>query len=285
MADRYAEWDAYRSERRSEPVPPEVVDAPAAETYSPAVVWASAMYAQDVPPGDLRPLPPAATPPPLEQDEPAGSKVRPALLGIASVIVVTTLIAAPVVARLTGWGSHDPSESGTRQPATGTSATPAAPGTTGPGCAGDAYQRAGFFVHGKAGWLSGSGGYSGAGCDGRFDALPTSGDAKKADPKLYAQWAFDPRSKHQCEATLYIPDKADRTYVGGSPAHYTVRQNKGGRKLLSFSIDQPRSRGRWVSSAVFTVDGPFHVRLTNTGTNPDKTFTHVVAAQARAACS
>jgi translation initiation factor IF-2 len=141
-------------------------------------------------------------------------------------------------------------------------------------------------VDGKAGWLSGSGGYSGAGCDGRFDALPMSGDVKKADPSLYAQWTFDPGSRHQCEVALYIPNNADKMYVGGSPAHYTVEQGK--KRILSFSIDQPRSLGRWVSSAVFKVDGPFSVRLANTGkdwTDTKNTFTHVVAAQARTTCS
>jgi translation initiation factor IF-2 len=115
-----------------------------------------------------------------------------------------------------------------------------------------------------------------------------SGDAKKADPTLYAQWAFDPRAKRQCKVALYIPDNGDKVYVGGSPAHYTVLQKKGDEKLLSFSIDQPRSLGRWVSSTAFTVDGPFAVRLANTGkdwTDTSKTFAHVVAAQARAVCS
>jgi len=293
MPDRYSEWDAYRLKRRSEPTPPEGSDAPPPETYSPAVVWATAMYAEDVRPGDLvvRQPSPAA---PHEREgsatsfpRSAGSKLRPILLGVASLAVLATLIAAPVVTHLTGWTGHEPSKAAPPAGATTPALSPVSPGTAGPGCGGDSYQRVGYYVDGKAGWLGGSGG-SGAGCGGRFDALPMSGDAKKADPTLYARWTFDPRAKHQCKVALFIPNNSDKTYVGGNPAHYTVLQKKGGAKLLSFSIDQPRSLGRWVGSTAFTVDGPFEIRLANTGkdwTDTSKTFAHVVAAQARAVCS
>jgi hypothetical protein len=301
MPDRYSEWDAYRLKRRSEPIPPDAADTPAAEAYSPAVVWASSMYAEDVQAGDLdvRPSSPAAPQTPPEQEgsagpfpRPPGSKVRPILLGIASVTVLTTLIVAPVVAHLTGRSSHRPSEANRQPPPAGTSATPplsrVSPSTTGPGCGGDTYKRVGYYVDGKAGWLSGSGGYSGAGCDGRFDALPMSGDAKKADPSLYAQWAFDPGSARQCKVALYIPDNGNKMYVGGSPAYYTVQQKKGNKRLLSFSIYQPRHIGQWVPSATFKVDGSFYIRVANTGkdwTDTRNTFAHVVAAQARTICS
>jgi hypothetical protein len=301
MPDRNSEWDAYRLKRRSEPIPPEEADTPPAGAYSPPVVWASPMYAEDVRPGDLdvQPSSPAAPQPPPKQEGSAGppphssgSKMRLILFGIASVTVLTTLIAVPVVAHLTGGSSHKRPEATRQPPPTGTSTTPppssVAPSTTGPGCGGGAYKRVGYYVDGKAGWLSGSGGYSGAGCNGRFDALPMSGDAKKADPSLYAQWVFDPRLRRQCKVVLYIPNNANKMYVGGSPAYYTVEQTKGNKRLLSFSIDQPRSLGQWVSSAVFNVDGPFYIRLANTGkdwTDARNTFTHVVAAQARAICS
>jgi hypothetical protein len=322
MPDRYSEWDAYRLKRRSEPIPPETADTPPAEAYSPAVVWASSLYAEDVQPGDVDAQPLPAAPHTLpDQEGSAGafppsprSKVRPILLGVASVSVLVALIGAPVVAHLTGGSGHKPPEAGRQPPPIRTSTTPSlspaspsttpslspgassttpplspgAPSITGPGCGGGTYQRAGYYVDGKAGWLSGTGGYSGAGCDGRFDALPMSGDAKKADPSLYATWAFDPGARRQCKVALYIPDNDNKMYVGGSPAHYTVLQKKGNKKLLSFSIDQPRSKGRWVNSAAFKADGPFDIRLANTGkdwTDTKKTFTHVVAAQARAICS
>ena len=301
MPDQYPEWDAYRMQRRSEPIPPEEAGTPPAEIYSPPGAWASPLYVEDARPGDqyMQPSPPAAfqTPPPREG--PTGpsrrssrSKTRGILLGIAGVTVLATLIAIPVRAHMTGGDSHKRPEVIGQPPPTGSSATPRpsefATSTTGPGCGGGAYKRVGYYVDGKAGWLNGSGGYSGAGCDGRFDALPMSGDVKKADPSLYAQWELDPKTKRQCKVDLFIPDNANKMYVGGSPAYYTVEQRKGNKKLLAFSVDQPRSLGKWVSSAVFTVDGPFYVRLANTGkdwTDTRKTFTHVVAAQARALCS
>ncbi|MDN3358456.1 hypothetical protein [Actinomadura sp. DC4] len=278
MPDRYSEWDAYRMKQRSEPVPPDTADDPVAESYPPAIIWASSMYAEDAG-TDVRPPPPEAPP---SQGASRRSMMRPVLLGIASVTVLAALIAAPVVTHLTGRGSRKPSGAGTHP-----AAPPLPPSTTGPGCGGGAYKRVGFYKDGKAGWLSGSGGFSGAGCDGKFDALPMSGDAKKADPKLYAQWAFDPKSGRQCTVAIFIPNDGDEVFVGGSPALYTVRRKKDDAKLLSFGIDQPRSRGRWVSSAAFTADGPFYVRLANTGkdwTDTKKTFTHVAAAQARAVC-
>ena len=288
MSDRYSEWDDYRLKRRSEPIPPEEADTQPAEAFPPPVVWASPLYAEDTRPRDPGARPPAPRTPP-EHAASAGSKLRLVLLGIGGAAVLATLIAVPVLA-LTG-GSSEKRPAAVRQaPPTGTSTTPppssVALSAVGPGCGGGAYERVGHYVDGKAGWLSGSGGYSGAGCDGRFDALPMSGDVKKADPSLYAQWTFDPGSKHQCKVALYIPDNADKMYVGGSPAHYTVEQSK--KQLLSFTIDQPRSLGQWVSSGVFTVDGPFSVRLANTGkdwTDTKNTFTHVVAAQARTTCS
>jgi hypothetical protein len=289
MPDRYPEWDDYRLQRRSEPIPPDGADTPAAEAFSPAVVWASSKSAEDARPGDpnAQPSSPLAPQPPPGRPR---SKMRPILLGVASLTVLTALIAAPVVTHLTGRSSHKPPEAAKQPPPAAPPPPPShvAPGTTGPGCGGDTYKRVGYYVDGKAGWLSGSGGYSGAGCNGQFDALPMSGDAKKADPSLYAQWAFDPGLRRQCKVALYIPNNGDKVYVGGSPAHYTVQQNKGNKKLLSFSIDQPRSLGQWVNSAAFKVDGPFSVHLANTGkdwTDTKNTFTHVVAAQARTVCS
>ncbi|GAB2829738.1 hypothetical protein GCM10027176_37640 [Actinoallomurus bryophytorum] len=291
MPDRNSEWDAYRMKRRSEPIPPEEPDTPPAEAYSPAVVWAFPLDAQ---PGErgVQPAAPQAPPQPEGPTGPSGSKRPLTLLGIAGMTVLVALTAALAVAFLAG-GSSDKRPEVTRQPPpAGTSTTPppssAAPSIIGPGCGGGAYKRFGYYVDGKAGWLSGSGGYAGAGCNGSFDALPMSGDAKKADPTLYAQWEFDPRLRRKCKVLLYIPDNTDRRYVGGSPARYTVGQRNGDKKLLSFSIDQPKSLGKWVDSAVFNVDGPFHVRLANTGkdwTDARSTFTHVVAAQARAICS
>jgi hypothetical protein len=157
----------------------------------------------------------------------------------------------------------------------------------GPGCGGGGYSRAGFYTDGRSGWLTGSDGYSGGGCDGRFDALPMSGDANSDDPSLFARWTFDPGSHHDCAVTVYTPDNGSRVYVGGSPAHYSIHRVSHGTALAGFHIDQPASLGRWVSGRSFTADGPFYVRLDNTGqdwTGDKKTYAHVAAGRVRATC-
>src|SRR4051794_34693695 len=93
MPDRYPEWDDYRLQRRSEPIPPEGADA---EAFSPAAVWASSKYAGAVRPGDPNAHPSS----PLAPQSPPGrprSKMRFILLGVAGLAVLTALIAAPVV--------------------------------------------------------------------------------------------------------------------------------------------------------------------------------------------
>jgi hypothetical protein len=157
----------------------------------------------------------------------------------------------------------------------------------GPGCGGGGYTRVGYYTDGKSGWLAGSDGYSGAGCDGRFDALPMSGTTTGDDPSLYARWTFDPGAHRQCAVTVYTPENGSKVYVGGSPAHFSVHQVTGGTSLAGFHIDQPASRGRWVSGASFTAGGPFYVRLDNTGqdwTGNRKTYAHVAAGRIRATC-
>jgi|tagenome__1003787_1003787.scaffolds.fasta_scaffold20815462_2 hypothetical protein len=157
----------------------------------------------------------------------------------------------------------------------------------GPGCGGGGYTRVGFYTDGRSGWLAGSDGSSGGGCDGRFDALPMSGEAGHADPTLFAQWTFDPGSRHKCTVAVYTPDSGSEVYVGGRPAHFSVHQVSGGASLAGFHIDQPASRGRWVSGASFTAGGPFYVRLDNTGqdwTGNRKTYAHLAAGRVRATC-
>jgi hypothetical protein len=275
MPDHDSGWDAHRLRGRSEPTPP----GPGA--FPPPSAWASRLYEEDTRP----PVPQAPRGPR------SGPKVRPVLLGVAGAVVLATLVAVPVVTHLGGRSGHGPAD-GRHPRLTSSSGTaparvaPPAPILAGPGCAGGTYRRVGYYRDGKAGWLTGQGGYAAAGCDGRFDALPMSGDVKKADPTLYAEWSFDPRSARRCTVAFYVPNVPGRTYVGGSPAHYTVRQRD--RTLLSFTVDQPRSLGRWVAGREFPVAGPFSVRLANTGqdwTDAKSTFAHIAAAQARATCA
>jgi translation initiation factor IF-2 len=193
-------------------------------------------------------------------------------------------------------GSADPASSGGSQPAHSSGKSVAGVGkaqgifnvVAGPGCSGGSYSRVGYYTKGKSGWLSGSGGFSGQGCNGRFDALPMSGSDTSHDSGLYALWTFDPGSHTQCKVQIYIPNKSDRVYVGGSPAHYSVHQQNGGAILAGFSFDQPGNRGRWVDGRSFTTHGPFWVRVANIGkdwSGNKRTYAHVAAAQVRATCS
>jgi hypothetical protein len=157
----------------------------------------------------------------------------------------------------------------------------------GPGCGGGGYTRVGFYTDGESGWLAGSDGSSGGGCDGRFDALPMSGDAGSDDPTLFARWTFDPGSHHKCAVAVFTPKNGSEVLVGGRPAHFSVHQVAGGAALAGFHIDQPASLGRWTSATSFTTGGPFYVRLDNTGqdwTGDRKTYAHVAAGRVRATC-
>jgi len=157
----------------------------------------------------------------------------------------------------------------------------------GPGCGGGAYDRIGYYTEGKSGWLAGSDGYSGSGCDGRFDSLPMSGSSSVRDPALYVRWTFDPGSRDKCAVTVYTPKNSDKVYVGGSPASYSVHLVNGDARVARFHVDQRHTLGRWVSGGSFTAKGAFYVRLNNTGKDwwgDTKTYAHVAAAQVRATC-
>ena len=247
----------------------------------------------------------------------------PVALGVAvaAVLVVVPLLVVPT---LTGKDAHgaggatrtaaagDPlvppaspsrSASGTPSPnaarskasAKARSVKPAPAGTArfsvvaGPGCTGrGAYDRIGYYTGGKSGWLSGRGGYTGAGCDGRFDALPMSGTTTGDDPGLFAKWTFDPGRRHECTVAVYTPLDHSTVHVGGDPAHYSVHRVRGGAIMAGFHVDQPRTLGRWVTGRSFTADGAFYVRLDNTGVDfagGTRTYRHVAAAQVRATCT
>jgi hypothetical protein len=221
------------------------------------------------------------------RDHPAGSAARP---GAGAVTPGTPSGPADSAA------TPHPTQTGVRG-GKGASAKPGASGgaahpkrfslVAGPGCAGGAYARIGYYTEGTSGWLAGSDGYSGSGCDGRFDSLPMSGTTSGDDPTLYARWTFDPGSRHKCAVAVYTPKNSSKVYVGGSPAHYSVHLQSGNTPVTGFHIDQPHTLGRWVDGRSFTAKGAFYVRLDNTGkdwSGDTKTYAHVAAAQVRATC-
>ncbi|HXA63235.1 MAG TPA: hypothetical protein VNW94_29160 [Streptosporangiaceae bacterium] len=155
----------------------------------------------------------------------------------------------------------------------------------GPGCGsanGQSYSEAGRYSDGLKGWLSGSGG----GCGGTFSALPMSGASSGDDPGTYAEWSFSPGAYHSCAVSVFIPNNSNIVYVGGNPAHYSIKHSNG-TSFAGFHIDQVSNLGNWVPAGSVTNGQPFRVHLDNTGIDwtSRTSHAHVAAAQVKAVCS
>ncbi|MER8187399.1 hypothetical protein [Kitasatospora sp. NPDC094015] len=160
-------------------------------------------------------------------------------------------------------------------------------GCNGPG---GRFKEVGSFDEGAGGWNTvSSGGWTGDSCDGRFAAVPMSGDRNKDDSSYYALWTFDVGSAAaSCTVTVYVPANTSVKQVGGAPAYYTVGSGSGG-DLGSFTVDQVGNRGRWVDAGSFAPrDGTLTVKLHNRGVDftgsGQKTYAHLAAAQIRVDC-
>ncbi|MEU3710935.1 hypothetical protein [Streptomyces catenulae] len=157
------------------------------------------------------------------------------------------------------------------------SVAPAFTALTGYGCPSNA--TAGFWMKDanfqlkREGWVkSGTGGYTGSGCTGRYVSLPMSGSSTKYDPAQYVLWKFDYSARIKgaatCRLAVYIPDNPKILYVGGHPAQYAVydADRSGGTPATAFGIDQVNSRGKWLSHGPFKVrSGKVTLRMFNTG--------------------
>ncbi|MEV4616143.1 hypothetical protein AB0K43_26640 [Kitasatospora sp. NPDC049258] len=238
---------------------------------------------------------------------PAGSRGRPHPPASA---------AAPASDSPSPSASDSPSAAASPSPQTPTAtapATTAAPRTTAPappaatlppagpapfravagfGCAGPGghFKEVGAFSEGAGGWNTvNSGGYAGDSCDGRFEAVPMSGDRNKDDPSFYAQWTFDVgTTTAACTVAVYVPTSSSVKQVGGAPAYYTVGAGSGG-DLGSFTVDQIGNRGSWVDAGSFAArNGTLTVKLHNRGLDftgsGQKTYAHLAAAQIRVDC-
>lgn len=223
--------------------------------------------------------------------EPAASRLRPG--AVAGTPGPPTGPADPAVTPSTGRtevpdGKKSASAGAAAPAKSGGAAHPRFSAVVGPGCFGSGtYDRIGYYTDGRSGWLAGSGGYSGAGCDGRFDALPMSGTTSGDDPGLWARWTFYPGPLHKCAVAVYIPKNSSRVYVGGDPAHYSIHLVSDNSAVTGFHVYQWRTLGRWVDARSFTARSAFYVRLDNTGkdwSGEKKTYAHVAAAQVRATC-
>ncbi|WP_405745976.1 hypothetical protein OG422_25380 [Streptomyces sp. NBC_01525] len=145
------------------------------------------------------------------------------------------------------------------------------------------------------GWVkSGTGGYTGSGCTGRYVSLPMSGSSTKYDPSQYVLWKFNYTAKIKgaatCRLAVYIPNNPKILYVGGHPAKYAIYDSdrSGGTPAAAFNIDQINSRGKWLSPGPFKVrSGHVTLRMFNTGVDHTAATQHAhdVAAPVQLSCA
>jgi hypothetical protein len=102
--------------------------------------------------------------------------------------------------------------------------------------------------------------------------MPMSGSPTYNDPADYALWIFRTGSgwPGTCDIRVYVPADPSTEHVGGDPAVYQVfgSDSTGGPELGAFEVNQPATRGRWVSEPSWPVtDGWLTVRLDSYGTD------------------
>ncbi|WP_037910852.1 hypothetical protein [Actinacidiphila yeochonensis] len=173
----------------------------------------------------------------------------------------------------------------------------------GPGCASSA--SASFAAYGyysgtnsdqTTGWSSSAkGGYSGGSCTGSYLSIPVSGQSSSYDDSRFALWHFDFSQAYtsaSCTLDTYVPDNAQRTYVGGDPAYYYYFQTDYGygstdTPFGGYTVSQVTHRGQWVSGKPFKVrTGVVTVKLVDAGARDgaDAKDAHVAVAQVRITC-
>ncbi|MFJ2867722.1 hypothetical protein [Kitasatospora sp. NPDC087314] len=171
-------------------------------------------------------------------------------------------------------------------------AQPAFQAVAGFGCSGPGghFQEVGAFRQGTDGWVTvNSGGLTGDSCDGRYEAVPMSGDKNKDDNSTYALWTFDVGAgSASCDVSVYVPSSGSIQQVGGAPAYYTVA-GASGADLGPFTVDQVGHRGGWVDAGTFRpAGGSLVVRLHNRGQDwtgsGQPTHAHIAAAPIRLTC-
>ncbi|MFG2914378.1 hypothetical protein ACGF0D_15990 [Kitasatospora sp. NPDC048298] len=169
---------------------------------------------------------------------------------------------------------------------------PAFQAVAGFGCSGPGghFQEVGAFRQGTDGWVTvNSGGLTGDSCDGRYEAVPMSGDRNKDDNSTYALWTFDVgAAATSCGVSVYVPASGSIQQVGGAPAYYTVA-GTAGADLGSFTVDQIGHRGSWVEAGTFRpTGGSLVIRLHNRGQDwtgsGQPTHAHIAAAPVRVTC-
>ena len=149
------------------------------------------------------------------------------------------------------------------------------------------YQVIGRYTDGDRGWYGrSSGGWTGDGCSGAFDALPMSGFRDRDDTSAFVVWWFRPTNVRQgsCAISVYIPTGREYEDVAGRPAFYNVIGGKDDyRRTSGFKIDQVANRGRWINAGSYPLrNGQIGVQMVTRGEDPNNE--HLAAAQVKAAC-
>lgn len=168
-------------------------------------------------------------------------------------------------------------------------------GTSGYGCANNGasgFAEVGRYGDGSKGWYTvGSGGWNKDGCNGKFDAVPMSGDKNKDDASARVLWWFDVgNASKRCQLSVYVPSGNGRD-VGGNPAQYFVLRSrdddKTGAWYAQFQVNQVNNKGRWVSAGTFPVaNGKVAVKLVTRGVDWGGTAgAHLAAGQVQASCT
>jgi translation initiation factor IF-2 len=161
---------------------------------------------------------------------------------------------------------------------------------TGDECPHDAtkgYKRIGAYSDGSRGWYGrSSGGWTGDGCQGAFDALPMSGYRDRDDTSAFVVWWFKPAQVRQgsCVISVYIPTSRSSRDVAGAPAFYNVIAGRDDyRRIAGFAINQANNRGQWVNAGSYPLrNGQIGIQLITRGEDPNGE--HLAAAQVKAAC-
>jgi hypothetical protein len=147
------------------------------------------------------------------------------------------------------------------------------------------YRAVGAYTDGVRGWYKRSGGWTGDGCRGTFDAVPLSGHAGFEDRSAYALWSFStaPVRTGRCSVSVYVP-RGQLRDVGARPAWYQVLASERDHTAVgTFAVDQLANRGRWVDAGSYPLaGGDLAVKLTTRGVDPNGE--HAAAAQMRVSC-
>lgn len=162
---------------------------------------------------------------------------------------------------------------------------------TGCGNSGTGYAQYGQWTNGSTGWtVNSAGGYSGSGCNGKYDSVPMSGDGKDKGNSVVWTFTTAPVTTGSCKISVYVPNSSDRKMVGGKPTVYTVQNSSmpGSGTVGEFKVDQTAARGTWASAGTFPLTGGriavmLHDRGIDWGGDADKA--HHAAGAVRADCT